>query len=451
MTQNPALQRTPRDIPPRTARASCSHSQVRERCCKAPQDAERAGSYAGWMSADSTPPDEGARGPERQPLSNLGGPTVVAGEPELAATLAGAMKTDGETREVLTHGFHSYPARMHWYTAREVLQKLCPAGGTVLDPFCGSGTVLIEARVAGLGSVGGDLSPLATQLARIKSVYAPAPARERILESAAHVMEASLERVRARAPAHARVPPDVARLYGPHVLKELAGLREEITRVQPEGDQDTLWMVFSSLLTKFSNQRADSSSEEVERRIRKGLVSEFFLRKTRELCERWSRLEPECTGPPPKLLCSDARDLHRRLPGRTRIDMILCSPPYGGTYDYSEHHRLRFAWLGLPLSGMQRHEIGARRNAQGPESARRWHDELGETLESMRRCLHPGAMAVLLMGDGELDGRRIPADIQVEELAADTGFEPAAIASQSRPDRRGAADRKEHLMALRAR
>src|SRR3989304_6270267 len=66
----------------------------------------------------------------------------------------------------LTHGFHASPARMHPLTARRALVALgVKPGATVLDPFCGSGTVLVEAFRAGARAIGVDASPLAVEIA----------------------------------------------------------------------------------------------------------------------------------------------------------------------------------------------------------------------------------------------------------------------------------------------
>lgn len=59
---------------------------------------------------------------------------------------------------------YKYLAGMQGMTARTLL-RLVPHAASVLDPFCGSGTVLIEARLAGKSALGCDLSPLAAFVA----------------------------------------------------------------------------------------------------------------------------------------------------------------------------------------------------------------------------------------------------------------------------------------------
>ncbi len=284
----------------------------------------------------------------RQPLSNVVGPTEAAGDPRVREVLAAAMdapRTASEDEDdELTHGFHSYPARMHQAIARTLIAELQPADPMVLDPFAGSGTVLVEALVAGRPAVGVDLNPLALRIAEVKTDRRDEASRARFLEALERVAVASEARVRARVPVHAPVSRAEARWYDGHVLKELGGLRAEIDAVGDERDRRALEVVLSAIVVKFSKQRADTTEQEVQKRIRKGLVTEFFVRKATELTERWRVLAERAprTTPAPRLVLGDARQLHRVLGNRFHSDLVITSPPYGGTYDYERHHARRF-------------------------------------------------------------------------------------------------------------
>jgi DNA modification methylase len=373
----------------------------------------------------------------------MGGETWVAGDPEITDVLAYAMQVEDVERDQLTHGFHSYPARMHWATAERVLSAFGPDATRVLDPFVGSGTVLIEARVAGCPATGVDLNPLATRLARVKCDPLDRARRAQLATLSREVAARSEERVRARVPVHAQLPDGEVSWYAPHVLKEMAGLFEEIGTVEDDSLRERLLLVFSALVVKFSKQRSDTAEEEVDRRLRKGLVTEFFVRKTSELCERLEALEAAVTGPYPQILNGDARRLQDRLDAR--FDLVLTSPPYGGTYDYASHHARRFAWLGIDGSQFGAREIGARRHGDARE---RFYSEMHAALTSIREVTLPGALCIFLMGDAQYGSERVPADELMEALADEVGFEPLGLASQERVDFAGGAPRREHLMAL---
>src|SRR6185436_6702703 len=124
---------------------------------------------------------EGAKGratdapKQRRSLSMQTRPARVDrhGDPKLAAQLARALDVAVAGEEHAwryPHGFHTYPARMHPLTARRALATLeLGKGAIVLDPFCGSGTVLVEAALVGARAVGVDANPLAVAIARAKT------------------------------------------------------------------------------------------------------------------------------------------------------------------------------------------------------------------------------------------------------------------------------------------
>lgn len=77
----------------------------------------------------------------------------------------------GATTKVgtLTHSFYRYPARFGEMFVREAVQNFSSEGETVLDPFCGGGTTLVEALSAGRIAIGSDLSELAITIAKAKT------------------------------------------------------------------------------------------------------------------------------------------------------------------------------------------------------------------------------------------------------------------------------------------
>ena len=60
--------------------------------------------------------------------------------------------------------FAPFPADL----CRIPITATCPAGGVVLDPFCGTGTALLVARELGRRSVGIDVAAEYLELARVR-------------------------------------------------------------------------------------------------------------------------------------------------------------------------------------------------------------------------------------------------------------------------------------------
>jgi hypothetical protein len=69
----------------------------------------------------------------------------------------------------LTHDFYRYPARFSPMFARAVIEAFTEPGDTILDPFAGGATSLVEALALGRNAVGLDISRLAVFLARVKT------------------------------------------------------------------------------------------------------------------------------------------------------------------------------------------------------------------------------------------------------------------------------------------
>lgn len=78
------------------------------------------------------------------------------------------------TTDYLTHGLHRYPARMIPQIPRTLFNWWLQSGriepnDLAFDPFCGSGTTPVEARLNGLNAFATDINPFACLLARTKS------------------------------------------------------------------------------------------------------------------------------------------------------------------------------------------------------------------------------------------------------------------------------------------
>ena len=242
----------------------------------------------------------------------------------------------------------------------------------------------------------------------------------------------------------------MTRLQKGHAIQEMAGLLEEIELVEDARDRAALRVCFSSNVVKLSTKRGDSSEAQMPKRLRKGLVTEFFVRKAEELSERQVALGLELPRDyqTPRTFLGDARRADALLGSRVRVDLVLTSPPYGGTYDYVEHHALRLAWMGMDASEMEKSEIGSRRGLVGQSAFERWDKQLYGVLEAIRHVLDRQGLLVMVVGDGFIEQTLVPALGQLARIAPSAGLELGASASPQRPDWRGEHPREEHVVAL---
>lgn len=393
----------------------------------------------------------------KRALTNVGGPVESAGDPALARPMAAAFAVRaGERDATLTHPFHAYPARLHPEVARRLVAEVpARAPATLLDPCCGSGTVLVEAQVAGHRALGTDLSPLAIELARLKTRLTTAAERRAMVQAAHAVADEAAARVRARV--RAPVPPGEAKWFPPHTLAEVAALAALVAGTPPGFVRDALRMLLSSILVKVSRQASDSHLRLVTKPIGPGAALHFFARKSLELDRCLAALARAVpSGTPAVDAHADDATVLRTIPDAS-VDAVITSPPYANTYDYVMHHARRYAWLGLDPSALASGEIGAARWFDVPDAgALRFARELASMCAAFARVLRPGGIAWVVIADGAAGDRPLFADEALEAAARATGLTVVARVSQSRPtfDRASARaftrrPKREHLVALR--
>ncbi|MFQ6118862.1 MAG: DNA methyltransferase [Methanosarcinales archaeon] len=75
----------------------------------------------------------------------------------------------GANTKIYTHCFHSYPARMIPQVAGRLIDLYCKNKKLLFDPYCGTGTSLVEANLRNINAIGTDLNPLARLITKAKT------------------------------------------------------------------------------------------------------------------------------------------------------------------------------------------------------------------------------------------------------------------------------------------
>lgn len=402
-----------------------------------------------------------------------GGRIERGGDRALSEVLAEALRAperDPDAAQTFTHPFHTYPARMDPAAVRALLAGLAVTGA-VLDPFCGSGTTLVEARAAGLAATGNDLNPLAAAIARAKTWTAPQSRRRALLETARAIAAETLEEGKAaRRAGHRQAPlrragknPSsrdrrIAEWFAPHVRRELEQLAALIDGETDRELREHLRIVLSSILYKVSRRASDTDPRRVERNIARGNPSRLFAARAELLCAGLDELAAR-RGPMPRILVGDARRLEV---ADGLFELAITSPPYAGTYDYADLHGLRMTFLGIDAEKLERREMGPRSRFTGaPDRRARALDEyrrdLAAAMESIARALAPGGRAALVVGDS-LAGRE---PVRADRIVRDAIAPPLALVAwawQERPALGGAEQRafaagvkREHILLVERR
>lgn len=307
-------------------------------------------------------------------MDNLGGVGMkdVFGEYERSFAASGEpiavnfreLVPELRSKERYTHLIHSYPAKLlcnipYYFLKTEYF---CPRDGIVLDPFCGTGTVLLEAVLSGREALGADANPLAVLISEVKTTYI---AKEVLLETLSTIIKRA-ERCR-----EVYVVDSLIKgWFSDSTINQLGHLQHAIEKVKNNSQRKFLLLCLSNLVRKVSY--ADSTisvpvhlnpfrfAKGSDRRAAASFKLETLKAvdvydKYENICrlniERVASLEPFKGSLKSKVISNDARRLTRTLMSDElikdeSIDLILTSPPYAGAQKYIRASRLNLYWLG---------------------------------------------------------------------------------------------------------
>jgi Putative RNA methylase family UPF0020 len=274
------------------------------------------------------------------------------------------------------HGLHEYKGKFNPQVAHALLNVFgVGAGDKVLDPFCGSGTTLLEAAHLGISSCGLDMNPLAVFIANTKlgaTLLAPAELRAAV---AAIRRSAVRRHIRKVQPNSLRIE-YLSRWFTAEMLSEIEWVREHIGRLNA-GSRDFLLAIASNILRDYSLQ--DPGDLRIRRR-RSPLPQTPFVEAWSAVCREQIGILEEVQ---PLLKereyqshaqLGDVRRLseagHQLCPGPP-YDYVITSPPYATALPYIDTQRLSLVWLGLiqpsEIKVLDADVLGSRemRSAQG--------------------------------------------------------------------------------------
>jgi len=285
----------------------------------------------------------------------------------------------GSDTQYSTHGMHTWLAAMIPALASKLI-KITRAQ-SVLDPFCGGGTVLVEAVLAGIPTAGIDINPLATLISRAKTTHIEKVDLE---NSLAQILKTSNDY-----PRHIVAFPkeyNVHYWYKPYMISELSALSIAVAKVEDTKIRNFFECVFSA------TARDVSLTHRNEIRLRKlepdrlakfnPNVTRRFVSRARDSILRVSKL--------PRNTDATVLDGYTaNMPFKDdAFTTIICSPPYGDERNgvcYFQSVKNMLYWLGCPADKLKDRKsqtlgwLGSRKSVEPPPSR-----TLKETIETVK-------------------------------------------------------------------
>lgn len=345
---------------------------------------------------------------------------------------------------------------------RFIMEQYVPERTTVLDPFCGAGTTLVEAKLSGRPTIGVDKNPLAVALSRAK------------------VASVDLDQIRARIdelancfPGEVALDPDsenIRIIFHPRTLAQLCYLRDAL---DPSREEDA-FLCGAILGIMHGKMRKDGgtaylsidmpntfsmSPEYVRNFVKKHKLIQPRIDVFHQLRQRaaWLlRSGALLDQPPATVIEGDATNLQALLKtaGLRTVGAVVTSPPYLGILRYGA-----FNWIRLWFLRQTQQQVD--RMLDGTDSMDVYLSFMATFFDSLSKVTKPGAVVAMVIGDVVENGQHVQlADRLWEELGDMFPFEfvdniEDGYDNHSKTtriwgaDRKGKATPKDHVLVMR--
>ena len=298
------------------------------------------------------------------------------------------------------HRLHPYLGKFIPQIVEIFLRKFEPT--TVCDPFCGSGTTLVEAASLGINAVGCDISEFNTLMTRVKTAEYELDLLEREVHDALNrtLSKPAMTLLEEKAPYS---PSDfLASWFAPSALDSLLKYQALI------GDY-TYSDVLKVILSRSARSARRTTHFDLDfpkrpqtepyhcykhRRICKPTenATQFLQRYSIDTLRRIREFASVRKNVALAVITGDARTVV--FP---RYDLVITSPPYVGLIDYHEQHKYAYELLSLGWRASE--EIGPASKGRSLVARTQYVDSLVDSFKNVRKGLSEDGRMVVIVND----------------------------------------------------
>lgn len=343
---------------------------------------------------------------------------------------------ESNTKEY-THRIHTYPAMMIPQIARRLIYLYGQEAKTLLDPFCGSGTSLVEASLLPRikKAYGFDLNPLAVLISKVKTTTI----NQELLLKELHKILNSKE--------YKDLPnfKNMEFWFKLKVIKDLAIIKTAINKIKDKDVKDFFLVAFSETIRKVSNTRNSEfklyrmEKEKLEN-YNPNVFGEFEKIANKNIKGMGEYIKIKTDLKPAIKLFSSMDELPIK---ENSIDIIVTSPPYGDsktTVAYGQFSRLALQWLGYEnvasldnrlLGGKASNDLEVKINSEtlkkiiekisGIDKKRArevlsFYEDFDKVVIQLNRVMAKNGFVCFVVGNRTVKGINIPTDKIMSEM-----------------------------------
>jgi DNA modification methylase len=334
-----------------------------------------------------------------------------------------------------THGIHPYTAKFIPQIPARIIEECSNERHTVLDPFCGSGTTLLEAYLKGRNSIGFDVNPIAYLISRVKTT--------RLLKEDWADVQSALAEIKSKFAnkdySEIWIPqiPRIDHWFQEGIIQDLGLVAGELKKIENHRAKNFLELVLSSMIVLVSKQESETRYAAVDKTYQKNMVETLFFNKATNMSEKVNSLSffPKTANTKCTVFLADAKKMTEFVAKRS-ADLVITSPPYLNSYDYYLYHKFRMYWLGFDrelaaVNTVREMELGSRAEYSGKKGKpiSKFRSDMTDALIEVARITKLGKLIFILVGDSIVRNQFIEMDKFYEQICKDIGIEFVAKTS----------------------
>lgn len=323
------------------------------------------------------------------------------------------------------HNFCWYPSRFIPIIPAHLIQALSKENETILDPFCGAGTSIIEALKLKRNAIGIDINPVGTFMAEAKAKIMIGKVLHinkltdfnKYIESKIFEFQNDAAILFTKKPSRTFTPiqqiPNVKEnsdWYHDSTLAILADIYEYVESNLTGLTRDICKIFFISILMSSSGYPTEKNygyfADNVKPKGEKAFKNAYKLyqqKLTKFIRDYEIFREQGISNNTFRIYREDARNLRSLLP--EKVDLIVTSPPYLNVTDYTTAFRLAYLWYDFlnhdQMTKVKQQEIGARWRRKQENKLQDYINDMDNILTEMSTCLKKDRYLCLILGESK--------------------------------------------------
>jgi site-specific DNA-methyltransferase (cytosine-N4-specific) len=372
-----------------------------------------------------------------------------------------------DTKEY-THCFHSYPAMMIPQVARRILNEFGNGAGLLFDPYCGTGTSLVEANLQNINAVGSDINPLACMVAKAKTTMINMQSLNLFLKDFNNYTFQFKYGIKDYSSV---VLPDFKNInfwFSLDVQKILAIIKDYIDVIEDKNIKMFFKVAFSETIRECSwTKNSEFKLVKMdEKNIQKFDPDVFSIIENKLIRNKQGMLDYQKSkknGAYSNVFeINTVNEIPDNIIENEKVDIVVTSPPYGDsrtTVAYGQFSRLSNQWLGYKeASSLDNEMMGGKKcnikadsnsialnntiekikkiDSERVKDVISFFNDYRRSIDNVTKKVKKGGYACYVVGNRTVKGMQIPTSEITKDFFIENGFKHITTYIRNIPNKR---------------